>query len=326
MAVKSVYIENNLAANTYRGPSASIWGANGTPNAWIAALLEAPSLGVHVFDDFQSTGPVASTAAAAVTQEYRGLSLYAGKTGTIVDASIQGGGITLVPGTSTTNEPMTLMSQNGCFQLSSASTQAGTMGRLAFECRVALLSVLASMRDAFVGLADPQGAPNIAIPITAGTGTNQLCTSNNLIGFYAAYSGGAAGDWQFVYQKASTAPVFVANLGSLISTVTGSAIQSGTYYKLGFDYNPLAPVQAVGVAGTGQTVGQQAQAVINIYVNGLKAATFLTKGANIFNASFPTGVMGPCFGICNEVSSVNASTNAGNMSLDWYRVAQLNQT
>jgi len=322
MSVKSVLYQPNsaIAGDSSNGPSVTLWGADGTPNAWIEDFLQSPWLGNYFYETFVCAPNFTATSGGAVVGSYGQWSLYAGKTSALTDAKIIGGGITLTPGTSASNEPMALTSSAGAFQITSGSS-TGLQGRLAFECRVALQSVTASMRDAFVGLCD-QGAPNVAVPLTAGTGTNQLCTSNNLIGFYNAYSGGAQ-DWGFVFQLASTAPVFVTNLQSLISQITGSAIVAGTYYKLGFDFNPNAPVQAVpSTAGTGQTAGTLARAMLKVFVNGQAAATFLTQAANIFTASFPTGVMGPAIAICNEVSSTGASTNAGSLSIDWVRVGQ----
>ena len=128
-----------------------------------------------------------------------------------------------------------------------------------------------------------------------------------------------------MYQLASTAPVFASNLDSLVSRVTGSAIVAGTFYKLGFIYDPIAQVQQIVTASDGQTVGVVARGMLKVYVNGIAAAAFLTQTQNILTASFPTGIMGPIAAFAN-VSNSGTSNSATNLSglftLDWMRVAQ----
>ena len=338
MSVKTVeYLANAPTAsaaatpNTERGPSEIIWGAPGSYNAWPPDFYQEPRLGLYFFDDFNNIGgfPAAATAASLSIGNW---SLYAGSNaGPLTDAAIVGGVIQFVPSSGTvstgaSNTQVTLNSQIGAYQIiTNSSGNSALQGRLAFEARVALTSVTSGQRDAFIGLAD-QGAPSSNNPFTVvSAGSSQmLTTTRNLIGFYNADSGRGQ-DWAFVFQLASTAPVFSAGLQSLVSTVLGSAIGAGTYYKLGFVYDPFAPTLIVATAGQGQTVGAIAKAMIKVYVNGVQCATFLTQTQNILTASFPTGIMGPCISFANVSNSgtSNSATNlAGLMNVDWVRVAQ----
>jgi hypothetical protein len=322
MAVRTVRYAKGLIADTYRGPSDALWAPSGKKTAGVADYQQDPSLGMYFFDDFINCGTPGSAAAGAITGDLNTWSIYVGSTGVLSDAAIVGGGLTMTPGTAASNKPITLCGGVGAFAITTGTSNANSLqGRLAFEARVALTSVTASKRDAFVGLIDQIYPPLITTPFTAGTTTNQLTSTANLIGFYNQYSGGGQ-DWCFVYQLASTAPVFVTNLASLISNVTGSSIVAGTYYKIGFVYDPQALSGTVVNAATGQTVGQVTRKMIQIYVNGQPAATWLSSAGNVLTSTFPTGIMTPCVAIMNEVSSVGASTNAGALSIDWLRVAQ----
>jgi hypothetical protein len=331
MSVKSVDYLANLAANTERGPTEALWAAPDSGNAWVEDFIQSPRLGMYFWDDFlcAGTGPGAATVFQGSLGQW---SLYQGSnSGTFQDGGIIGGGLQFVPSSGTvstgaSNTQMTLSSQAGAFQITTASTNASCLqGRLAFECRVMLTSVTAGKRDAFVGLAD-QGTPSSNNPFTVvSAGSSQmLTTTRNLIGFYNAGSGRGQ-DWAFVFQLASTAPVFCSNLGSLVSIVTGSAIAAGTFYKLGFVYDPVAPSQQITTASDGQTVGNTARAMIKVYVNGIAAAAFLTQTQNILTASFPTGIMGPIAAFANVSNSgtSNSGTNlSGLFTLDWMRIAQ----
>lgn len=329
MANKSVVYLANTAANTERGPTEAIWGAPGSPNAWVADFIQDPRLGMYFYDDFLVAGYVAG--AAAVTGSLGQWSVYLGSTATVGDGGIVGGGLQFNPASiavsSGTSTPTTAIAGlAGSFQITANSSGASALqGRLAFEARVMLTSVAASQRDAFVGLAD-QTTPASGLPflVLSGGSSQMLTTTRNLIGFYNADQGRGQ-DWAFVFQLASTAPVFCSNLNSLVSRVTGSAIAAGTFYKLGFVYDPNAQTQTIGTASDGQTVGAIAKAMIKVYVNGVQAAAFLTQQQNILTASFPTGIMAPlvAFANCSSSGTGNSATSqSGQMVIDWLRVAQ----
>lgn len=330
MALKSVLYNANTVANTERGPSEAIWGAPGSPNAWVEDFLQDPRLGMHFFDDFLVTGD-GPGAATAYTGSLGQWSLYQGSnSGTLQDGKIIGGGLQWLPSSGTvaggaSTPTVAISSLTGAYQIITNSSGASALqGRLAFEARVMLTSITSGQRDAFVGLSDAApGATNPFTVVSAGS-SNLLTSTQNLIGFYNADSGRGQ-DWAFVYQLASTAPVFASNLNSLVSRVTGTAIAAGTFYKLGFVYDPNAAVLVIGTASDGQTVANLAKGMLKVYVNGQAAAAFLTQTQNILTASFPTGIMGPiaAFTPVSTSGTGNSATNvAGLMTLDWLRVAQ----
>lgn len=342
MAVNTIDYAANLSANTERGPSEVIWGSPGGVGGFIADFLQDPRLGMQYFDDFESAGNAAvgiyPGLAAVTTGSLGRWAFIAPAGGGFGDAAVVGGALQMACGSlavSSTNQTTEVINSNvGCFQISaSSSTAGGLQGKLAFEARVALTSITNGKRDAFVGLIDQGPASSAALqalfPFTqAGSSSNNLTSTYNMIGFYfpsASTTGQPSGDCQFVYGLASTAPVFASNLKGLISNVGGSAIAAGTYYKLGFVYDPLqSPPTVISSASDGQTVGNTAKAMIRIYVNGSQAAAFLTQTQNILTASFPTGVMGPIVAISPAVSGTSntASNSAGLLNLDWLRVAQ----
>jgi hypothetical protein len=344
MAVKTVGYLANTVANTERGPSEVVWQTGNTGNAWIEDFMQDPRLGVYTWDEFDSSG-VGNLALLGVGQalSFTNLgrwSLLVPAGGGVVDAGIIGGAIQLTPGSlaiASTNQTTAFLTSNfGCYQLITNSSGASALqGRLAFEARIALTSVTNGKRDVFVGLCDPLASSTVTTqalyPFTQGGSSsnnlNSTITTNGLIGFYfpsASATGLPSGDCAFVYGLSNLAKVVGSNLKGLISNVTGSAIAAGTYYKLGFVYDPIAPPTQISSASDGQTAGNVAKAMITIYVNGLKAAAFLTQTQNILTASFPTGVMTPLVALSPTSSGTgNTATNqAGLLNLDWIRVAQ----
>lgn len=329
MAVKSANYLANLALNTERGPTEAIWGSPGTPNAWVPDFIQDPRLGMHFFDDFLVTGFAVGTALGGSIGQW---SFYAGSAApTFSDGGIVGGGLQFNPSSiavssGTSTPTIEISGLCGAFQISANSSgNSALQGKLAFEARVMLTSVAASQRDAFVGLAD-QTSPSSGLPflVLSGGSSNMLTSTRNLIGFYNADQGRGQ-DWGFMFQLASTAPVFCSNLNSLVSRVTGSAIVAGTFYKLGFVYDPQALPKLIGTASDGQTVGNTAKAMIQVYVNGIAAAAFLTQTQNILTASFPTGIMAPivAFANCSSSGTGNSATSqSGQMVTDWLRIAQ----
>lgn len=341
MTVKSINYMANLAQNTERGPTEAVWEQGNTGNAWVEDFLSNPRLGLQFFDDFECAG----NAAVGIYPQLAALTLgsigrwafIAPAGGGFGDGGIVGGALQLECGSlavSSTNQTTECIYSNvGCFQISGASSTSGSLqGKLVFEARVALTSITNGKRDVFIGLIDQAPASTAALqalfPFTqAGSSSNNLTSTYNMIGFYfpsASTTGQPSGDCQFVYGLASTAPVFASNLKGLISNVTGTAIAAGTYYKLGFIYDPFAPPTVITKASDGQTVGNTAKAMITVFVNGSKAPAFLTQTQNILTASFPTGIMGPICAISPAVSgtSNSGSTSAGLLNVDWVRIAQ----
>jgi hypothetical protein len=332
-----------MTADSKRGPTEYLWAPVPTsPNAWIADFIQDPSLGMHFYDDFLVTGS-GPGGATSFQGSFGNWTLFQGADGgNIVGSNAIGGIIQFVPSsvasssqTSGVSTPAnTLQGLSGAFQLITNSSGASALqGKLVFECRVALTSIVGAKRTAFVGLSD--GAPGSGNPFlyVQGGSSNELFSSasgtdNNLIGFYnPSYSAtSSTPDWNFVFKLANTAPVFCSNLQNLVSTVLGSTIGAGTFYKLGFVYDPNAAQLPITTASNGQTVGNIAKAMIKVYVNGIQAAAFQTQTQNILTASFPTGIMAPIASFMYVASlsgTSNSATSAGGlMNLDWMRIAQ----
>lgn len=315
MAVKSFQYLNNLAADTERGPSPSIWGSPGSGNAWIADFIQEPRLGLYQFEDFKSCGITPATGSAGNFIGDTAWYAYGDTAGVITDANIVGGGITLAGGT-TDNAGIALGSLAQSYQL--VTSAAALQGRLAFECRVAMstASYVATRNDMFLGLVDASGTPAAVLPITATGGL--LTTAAGLIGFHKRGGTTGAVDWNFVYQVAGGTAVYATNLQALITTVTGVAPVGGTYYKLGFVFDPFnAPLLPITSASTGQTASPNAtRAMVRIYVNGLQAAAFLTS-TNVLGTAFPTTVMSRAAAYRND-----NTTAALSGSVDWVGVGQ----
>jgi len=314
MTVKSVIVEGNLTANTERGPSESIWCGQGLPSGyWVNDFIVDPRTGYYFFDDFDRVAPSAALGAAATTGTLGQWALYAYANATVADASQYGGVLTMQCGT-TSNQGIALTTMCGAVQIAD-STSTPVPGALAFECRIALGQIstaAASVNDVFYGVAD-KGAPTAGQPITTTSGS--LYNSCNLIGFHRV--GSIGNDVGFVFQASGVAAVRPPNLQTLITTVTGSAAVAGTYYKLGFVYNPNAQPQLVTATTPGNsTLGINAKPILQVFVNGLPAAAFLGR-SDIAASNFPRGYMGPA------VAIMNASTATGlNHNVDWVRVAQ----
>lgn len=313
MAVKSVLYLANLVSNTERGPSESIWGAPGSPNAWIEDFLQDPRLGQYFFDEFNSAGLSPAAGSAANFGADANWYAYLDTNGAITDSGILGGGIHLAAST-TAHQGVALGQLTNAFQIINSTPVY--QPRLAFEARVAMstAALVASTADMFVGLIDASGTPASVVPITATGGT--LATAPGFIGFHKRGGATNGTDWNFVYNVAGGTPVYATNLQNLVTTVTGSAPVGGTYYKLGFAYNPQATTMMITSASTGQTAGVIARPEIIVYVNGFPAVAFLTT-TNIGGAAFPVTLMAPS--IAFKQQSTTAAVSA---DVDWIRVAQ----
>lgn len=308
MAAKTIGVLNNLSANTERGPSPVLWNATGSHGGWIADFIQDPRLGMSVLDDFRFAGISPATGSATNFHGENVWYAYLDTNAVITDSGIIGGGINLAAST-TANQGVALGSQTNSFQL---ITSGGALqGRLIFETRVrcSTASVAASKSDVFFGLVDASGLPASAVPITGTGGT--LATAAGFIGFHKRGGATNGADFNFVYNVAGGTPVYATNLQNLILTVTGTAMAGGTFYKLGFDFNPSAEPMLIVSASTGQTAGVIARPLIKVYVNGLMAAAFLTS-TNVAGAAFPVTLMNPA--IAFKQQSTTAAVNA---DVDW---------
>lgn len=309
MAVETIFAPSNMSADTDRGPSGAIWG----DCPW-SSFDKDPASGMRIWDDFILSGSNTSAAGGAFAGSSGQWATYIYQGGTVTDGALEGGVRTIQ--SDGDNEGVSFSSAAGAFRLVTTSTLALNQ-QLWFEARVSLSTVTATKNDTFIGLFDnslSSGLPAAAIPIS--TTDDTLSTTPNILGFFRKGTA-APTDWQFVYQLASGSPVFPTGLTTLATTVLGAALTAGQWVKLGFRFNPSAVAKYISVASTGQTAGQLARPLIQVYVNGLPAPAFLTS-TNLGGGAFPTGFMSPGFAIMNQTAS-----SPGSSSVDWIRVAQV---
>lgn len=307
MAVNTIDFSRNLSANTDRGPTSAIWG-----DCPIIGIGEDPSQGFGFFDDFTMTGHGPSATGGALTQSQGQWSSYIYQGGLYSDGATEGGSGTI--GCDGDNEGFALSSGVGSFRLVTTSTLALNQ-KLWFEARVKTSTIATSKHDIFLGLYSPflsSSLPASATPIQ--TTDDTLTAAGNAIGFQRKGSVGT--DFSAVYQLASTTTVYPTNLTTLTATA-GRTLAADTFVKLGFLFDPQAPVRRVSSASTGQTAGAMKRPLVRFFVDGVELAAFLTSD-NLGGAAFPTGFMAPMFAVMNQTGS-----SPGTSTIDWIRCFQL---
>lgn len=315
MAVNTAGYNQNLSANTSRGPSPSIW--NDCP---VFELLEQKgdyAGGMYFMDDFVMTGQLTDATSAAQVNNMGQWGVYSSIGGLLADGALEGGVISI--GSDADDESVTLASLAGAFQMITATTFVDRK-KLWFECRVGFSTIATAKMDCFIGLADKLVTSNLlvnAIPIT--TTADTLSTTPNRIGFHK--KSGASTEINFAFAFAGDATTYPTNLTTLMNTVTGAVLvaQSGQatgWVKLGFVYDPAAPDVMISSASSGQTVGAIKKQLLRVFVNGQAAPAFLTS-TNVNAATFPVGPMGPV------ISCMQTGTGSNKLLVDWIRVAQL---
>jgi hypothetical protein len=314
MAVKTNQYAANTVASTIRGPSPAIWS-----NCPIEAIREDASLGMYFMDDFINSGEIKASG-GVIIGSFGPYSVYAAQGSLIADGALEGGVLTITSGTNLDNT--VIFGAAGSYRILTTSTLALNQ-QLWYETRVATSTITTGGVECFAGLADKQLSSSIPYVNSLFSGTaDVLSTTPNLIGFHCRGSTGTGyvvGDWSFVFQLAGGTAVYSAGLKTLITTVLGTAPVAGTFYKLGFIFNPNPIPVYITSAGDLQTVGATLyKPLVTVYVNGLPAPTFLTSVNLAATAShaFPTGFMGPIFGTQQQAS-------LGTLSIDWMQCVQL---
>ncbi len=147
--------------NSGRGPSGALWFD-------LPDDITDPNIGIIDGDDFVTCPYVDSTSAVAGTWGRYAMYSYAG--GSIVDAGIAGGGITLA--SDGDNEGVALQSLTGAYKI------AATTKKLWFETRIATSTISDTKHNLFSGLLEPL-TPTTAVPLTTG----DILADKNVIGF-----------------------------------------------------------------------------------------------------------------------------------------------
>lgn len=271
----------NAKAATSRGLSPELW--------YKAAQSMLPSdgyPGIFVFDDFTRAGGYAGGVSGGVAlPSVAGPAMngYAVYTDTATTASsisqvdnVTGGVQRLTA--NTTDNHLAIMN-TGC--LGEISRTAGEKCITIFEARYALPTQVTT-GSTFVGLstqnmvADGGLIVDTGLPIAAG----------GVIGFHTPDADPDGVD--FIYQAASqTMQVRISDLHTAVA---------GTMVKLGFIYNPLAPIDKR----------------ITVYLNGVKKTTYVTDTL-MSAATFPNSThMGVCLAAKSDGGSV-----ARSLDVDW---------
>lgn len=157
-------------------------------------------------------------------------------------------------------------------------------GLTLFEARIALPTQVAS-GSTFTGLGSIGAVASGGLVADSGA----FKADQGCIGFRTKEDDADGID--FVYQKVSTAEVVVKN-------VLQAAV-AGTFYKLGFVFDPEAPV------------GKR----ISVFLDGVMQDFFVTKD-DIDASTFPTSIMGPV------LAAMTQATTQRLLDVDWYRFYQ----
>lgn len=312
MAVKNVDYGLNLTANSYRGPSVNVW-----KDCPVLRLLEDPSSGMYMMNDFMGASNIPTAAGGAVAQGYdKDFSIYAYTGTTIVDGAAEGGVITF--GSDGDNEGVAFGPTAGWARLLTTSTLA-LNGKLWFEARIARSSVTVTKGDFFVGLFDgflTSGLPTAAVPITT---TDNTLATKNLLGFHS--KGNGPTEVNFAFCLSGGTVNYPTNMTTLMASSGNSVLTDGAFVKLGFIFDPKAYTKQVTSATARQTAGTVRAALLRVFVNGLELPAFLSYEDvqnDTSGQAFPTGFMGPGFAVMNQTGS-----SPPTMSVDWVRCAQL---
>ncbi len=313
-AVNDVLLAGNLSANTLRGRSGAVWSS--CPSNEFRA---DPSKGQILEEDFLLAGNATMSSALAGSVGRWSMYGYAGAQ--VNDAQKEGGVITL--SSDGDQEGLALLSSAGSYRFVTTSSLALNQ-KMWFEAKVSRSDIATAKGEFFVGCMKPtlsSGLPAAAQPITVTDDT--LMTAGDLFGFHCCSSTGVRGGMTEVavaFCLASGTVNYPTNLTTLLASTGQSVLAANAFVRLGWIFDPDAPVRRVTAATARQTVGTMRKALIRFYVNGLEHPTFLTY-EDVQNATatqaFPTAFMSPCIAHMNTTGSSPATT-----SIDFLDIAQ----
>lgn len=290
----------NAAANfthtglgSTRAPSWEIW----------RRIAEGPATadglgGIHFYDRFERFQGIDNTTASAAAIAWPSKDVVTETTVPFPSAGVEGYSIyatalsilkkrTDVTGNILQFQPVA--TDNGLIAISPGamakiSNDMTVSGLTLFEVRLALPTQVAS-GSIFAGLASIGAVAAGGLVVDSGS----LKADQGGIGFRAKEDDADGID--FVYQKASTSEVVVKN-------VLQAAV-AGTFYKLGFVFDPEAPA--------GKRIG--------VYLDGVLQDFFVTKD-DIDASDFPTSIMGPF------LAAMTQATTQRLLDVDWIRFYQ----
>lgn len=270
-------------ALTAEKPSVEIWH-----DLNMTRVLNEPGYAIGFFDDFEPAGTMATTVVNA-----HGYPVIDATSATITGTSVAGGGLLLF--NSTADEGLAL--QRGAITsapfIIPAATVQGTSKKLWFECCIKKELIANDLHGIFVGLA---GANSSAVDHIDNAGTDLADVS--CIGFWAKEADGDI--WDAVCQKAA------ADFDDIIADVATAV--ADTYIKLGFVYDPDAPVTKR----------------IKFYVDGVEQSTYVGEAsgdATVYlrdTTNFPGAV-----GMSPLIASKDGDNADFDVTLKWWRCYQL---
>ncbi len=324
MGVKTVQYSSQIAQDTSRGPSQGLWFDCPIDDAYQGFGGGIGTQLMLVQEDFLAAGQIPATNAA---HNLGSLAVFADTNATVNTDPNQEGGVLQIGAGTNNSVGVAVGAYDGAFRLVSGASGFPLGQKLWFECRIATKSIAASVRDIFIGLCD--NGP-LLFNATAGlwSAADTFQTTRSFIGFNARGGATNPGDFGFVAQATGQTLQRFTNLTTLVTTVTGTAptayatvsnAPSTGFVKLGFTFDPTAgnTTRLIGSASTGQTAGNLAKPLVEVFVNGQLAAAFLTS-TNVQAATFPATWLGPVIAWRSA-----AATTAGDAYIDWFRVAQL---
>jgi len=244
--------------------------------------------GVWFSDDFTSANGLLEAAGAltfpsAISQSIDGYRAYVDIGSSAARVSDVTGGVLRLSGDNVDNDMIAI----GTGDLLEISDTAGSDKLTIFECRIALPSISATSGSRFIGL-----------------GNDEVIADDGLIDDTGALitAGGAAIGFS-VLDAAAGAIDFTYGAAGQVSTVKTATIQTavaGTFYKLGFVYNPRAVPSKR----------------ITAFVDNVESSTYITA-TNIAAALFPDGEY---MGLAAAVKT--DATTVASLDIDWWAVYQ----
>lgn len=269
----------NYATDTTRFLSDAVWS-----HFKFDEILRDPTAGFFHMEDFQYCPRTFDASGGAVTGSWKDFMLYAYQGGTMTDAGLLGGAVTI--GSDGDNEGVALGPGGGGVFLD----DSGTYGKCCFEVRLKTSTVTDTKHGIFAGLLET-AAIGAAVPIA----TDGTIADKNCIGFWRREGDGDQFD--FIYK--ADGQTMQAPLTDMIS----GGLAADTFVKLGFVFDPL----------------EATAKRIKVYINNVEQSTYVT-GTNIDAATFPDDAfMGLCLAVMNATG-----TTPGTTTVDWIAVGQLN--
>lgn len=273
---------SDLTAITAREPSPAIW----TDCPWISTRGRKLSGGLSMWDDFDEFPLIGTQTTQIAHGKYKVFATAGSVLPISAVNSVEMPGAILQFGGAANNDSVSLAQSYPSVMLSGLKANSG---RLWFECRLALSTLLVDTVGFFIGLAEvEQWTLATGVPFNGG---DAITNSASAIGFRKGED--ALGVVDTVYSDRATS---FTNIGASEATISAA----NTFIKLGFTYDP----------------GRSADCV-RFYSNNLMLATKLSKTTLIGLTNLDANSLGL---ICSLIADTAGTT--AKLYLDWWALAQ----